>query len=189
MWWARLLNNVISIFDGGTAASTTSFDSIATVTVGAGGSSSITFSSIPSTYTHLQIRFMAKETAVGSGVDGVLLTFNSWSSGYAYHNLYGNGTSAAAQAYTSQTRIAFDAAPQTSNNGWGVGIIDILDYANGNKVKTIRTLAGYDANGSGNIFLNSGSNWTNNNAISSFTLTPQSGNWAQYSSFALYGIK
>ena len=67
-------------------APATNFDSIATVTVGAGGSSSITFSSIPSTYTHLQIRFMAKETAVGSGVDGVLLTFNSWSSGYAYHN-------------------------------------------------------------------------------------------------------
>lgn len=166
-----------------------SYESISTVTVGAGGAASATFSSIPSTYTHLQIRFMGKETAAGSGVDAVLLTFNGWSSGYAYHNLLGNGTAASSSATTSATRIAFDAAPQTSNNGWGVGIIDILDYANTNKVKTIRTLTGYDANGSGNIFLNSGSNWTNNNAISSFTLTPQSGNWAQYSQFELYGIK
>lgn len=34
----------------------TDYDSIATTTVGAGGAASITFSSIPSTYQHLQIR-------------------------------------------------------------------------------------------------------------------------------------
>ena len=60
MWWARLLNNLAAILNDGVTAAATSFDSIATVTVGAGGSSSITFSSIPSTYKHLQIRLLAQ---------------------------------------------------------------------------------------------------------------------------------
>jgi hypothetical protein len=38
---------------------TTSYESIETVTVGSGGSATVlTFSSIPATYTHLQIRVL-----------------------------------------------------------------------------------------------------------------------------------
>jgi hypothetical protein len=67
-------------------------------------------------------------------------------------------------------------------------VIDILDYANTNKYKTTRLINGRDQNGSGFIWFNSGL-WQNTNAITSLTFTAQNGNYAQYSSFALYGIK
>jgi len=80
-------------------------------------------------------------------------------------------------------------------NYFGVGIIDILDYANTNKYKTLRGVLGLslnaaDASGSfGRVNMSSGS-WRNTNAISSITLYPTLGTgFTQYSSFALYGIK
>ena len=55
-----------------------SYESIATVTVGAGGSSSISFTSIPSTYKHLQLRGIINSTKSGaSGADSLELTMNN----------------------------------------------------------------------------------------------------------------
>jgi hypothetical protein len=53
---------ILGILDSGVAASTNSYESIATVTVGSGGASEVEFTSIPSTYTHLQIRALARNT-------------------------------------------------------------------------------------------------------------------------------
>ena len=69
---------------------------------------------------------------------------------------------------------------------FGTFIVDILDYANTNKYKTMRALDGFDANGSGYAVLWSG-NWRSTSAVSTITIT--GGTFAQYSSFALYGIK
>jgi hypothetical protein len=169
----------------------TSFDSIATTTVGSGGANSITFSSIPSTYTHLQIRGIAREKASGDTLYNLMFaTFNSdTGSNYAYHYLRGSGSAAAAGAGTSQTSMSFGGIVQGGNTAsvFGANVIDILDYANTSKYKTVRTLFGYDANGSGYAVLASDL-WQSTSAISSITLTPANG-FAQYSSFALFGIK
>lgn len=157
---------------------TNSYESIATVTVGSGGSSSIDFTSIPSTYKHLQIRAFLK----GTGASNRNLTFNGITSGYFQHRLEGSGTSASAGGYTSQSQIAM---PITGAQ-WGTVIVDILDYTNTNKNKTVRMLGGYDDNGSGFIGLTSGS-VANTAAITSITIAGDT--WQQYSSFALYGIK
>jgi hypothetical protein len=69
---------------------------------------------------------------------------------------------------------------------FGALVIDILDYTNTNKNTTIRSLGGYDANGSGYLQLES-MLWNNTAAINQIVLG--TGGWAQYSSFALYGIK
>jgi hypothetical protein len=63
----------------------------------------------------------------------------------------------------------------------------VLDYGNTNKNKTVKTLAGYDGNGSGEIWFTS-TLWNNTNAITSMTISSNF-NFTQYSSFALYGIK
>jgi hypothetical protein len=67
-------------------------------------------------------------------------------------------------------------------------VLDILDYSNTNKYKTLRALDAGDSNGSGNMEILSNL-WMNTAAITSITLTLDSGNFTQYSSFALYGIK
>jgi hypothetical protein len=160
------------------------YESIATVTVGSGGSASISFTSIPSTYQHLQIRAIGKGATAGGRQ--ILFQLNGdTGSNYNSHHIYGDGASAVAQA------------KGTGTNGWvtywdssqfGAAVMDILDYANTNKNKTTRTLGGYDANGSGFALLRSGL-WMNTAAITSILLFTDSGNFTQHSSFALYGIK
>jgi hypothetical protein len=187
-----IANQIAGLLTGGVAASLTDYESIATVTVGAGGTSSIDFTSITSSYSHLQIRFIAR-TNRATNPDYFNLRFNSDSgANYSAHLLSGNGSAASASAYTTQNQIYLDGgatgAGQLSNN-FAVGVLDILDYSNTNKNKTSRHLLGYDNNGSGVVYLSSG-RWGSNSAISTITLTSGSGSTIQqYSSFALYGIK
>lgn len=165
------------------------FESISTVTVGAGGQSTITFSSIPQTYTHLQIRGIARSN---SGSLGVNLKFNSdAATNYSQHSLEGNGsTASSAGNTTSAPNYMTYMAPSTyTANVFAVGVIDILDYTNINKYKTVKSLAGVDNNGSGVVALLS-ENWRSTNAITTIDLIPQGSNsFVQYSTFALYGIK
>ena len=176
---------------GGAAAAGTAYESIATVTVGAGGSSSVTFSSIPSTYQHLQIRCLARSNRASTR-DALSIRTNGNSADYSYHNLYGNGAAVTSQFVDVEPEIAFnDIAGDSATSGvFGAMIIDVLDYASTTKIKTIRGLGGSDNNGSGIVGLNSGAYYTNTNAITSITLLSYGGTALnQYSSFALYGIK
>lgn len=168
------------------------YDSIASTTVGSGGSSSITFSSIPSGYTHLQLRFVGRSLASAAN-DSILIRYNSDSgTNYVIHRLYGDATgSSGAQGFTSQTyTIAGDmpAATASLSQTVGTSIVDILDYSNTNKNKTTRVLSGRNENGVGYIWLNS-SLWLNTAAISSITVLAANGSLAQYSRASLYGIK
>ena len=168
---------------------TNSFESIATVTVGSGGQSSISFSSIPSTYKHLQIRATARGTRLLSESDTLFAKFNSDTANYYTHGLVGNGAAASAYADNGNpTYFAAITASTATANNFGVAVWDVLDYANTSKYKTIRVLHGYDNNGSGTIRLTS-SLWSSTAAVTSVTIAASSDNIAQYSSFALYGVK
>lgn len=163
---------------------TNSYESIQTVTVST-AVSSITFSSIPSTYKHLQIRGIAKWGTAYTGYSRI--QFNSdTGANYTQHRLEGSGSAASAAGYTGETSsiLGFN-----SDTQWGANVTDILDYTNTNKYTTIRTLGGFDANGSGYIAFSSGL-WLNTAAITSIVLQPSNGvTFVQYSQFALYGIK
>ena len=193
---------ILGVIDSGKSGHlvTNNYSSISTVTVGSGGASSITFSSLPSTYTHLQIRMFVQETRSDYGIAGGLMTFNSdTGSNYTYHKLQSNGSIVYADNGTSQSSTWFSDGNFGTNQGpggltFGVGILDVLDYANTNKYKTTRCLTGVDLNGTvlsvgGRVGLFSGL-WMNTSAITSLTITPESAtNFRQYSSFALYGVK
>ena len=196
MWQAALLNIIAGTFSVGVTPSTNSYASIATSTVGSGGSSEIEFASIPSTYEHLQIRVMAKLTdssGVG-GYAGVRFNSDASSANYTFHRLKGDGSSASAYGSGTGTFDWIVNERITSSHSnfdteeHGVLIIDILDYRNTNKYKTVRNLGGYDSNGTGEILLTSGL-WLNTAAITNIKLLPSTTDFAQYSSFALYGIK
>ena len=152
--------------------------------------SSIVFSDIPSSYTHLELRGIARVT--GSSNEAVLLRFNSDSgSNYAEHHLVGNGSSAVAGANSSYANGAmyWGMGVPFAANTFGANVTTILDYANTSKYKTVRSFDGFDANGSGGIELVS-SLWQSTSAITSITLIPNSSvSFAQYTHFALYGIR
>jgi len=184
---APILGIMASQISGHLWAPSGAYDSIATVTVGAGGTSYAEFTSIPSTYQHLQIRAIVRSSS--GGYAGV--TFNSdTGNNYASHELYGNGSSASAGAYTTRADIPLmPSATSSAASTFTALIIDVLDYANTSKYKTLRSLEGWDANGSGYVELQSGL-WQSTSAISTLRITCAYGqSWQQYSSFALYGIK
>jgi hypothetical protein len=101
--------------------------------------------------------------------------------------MYGDGSSVGASATTSTTALV----PMTMGNSSNpmVFICDVLDYQSTSKNKTIRSLGGTDRNGSGYVTFYSGLWFKTPEAISTITLTTAAGNFNQYSSFALYGIK
>ena len=167
-----------------------SYESIATAN-GTGSSGVITFSSIPSTYKHLQIRAIARSTFADTNTYPNI-TFNSdTASNYSWHILDGNGSAASAGAGATQTSAGVPTftAGSSAASIFGAMIMDVLDYADTNKYKTIRYLGGHDQNGSGILRYGSGS-WRSTTAISTITFTAIGGaNWATNTTFALYGIK
>lgn len=169
-----------------------SFESLQTVTVGAGGQSSISFTSIPSTYKHLQIRLIGRIDRAGEASDFFTIRYNSdTGSNYIWHALEGSGSTTYGESGTGTSLPRNgDIAGITAASGiFGVGIIDILDYTNTNKFKTTRSLTGRDANGSGWVWFGS-SLWKNSAAINTITIIPTYGTgFQQYTQFALYGIR
>lgn len=158
------------------------------ITVGPAGASSVSFTNIPGTYSHLQIRGIFRATS--SGTTPLIRLNSDTGSNYAWHRLQGNGTAASAQGYSSQTNVQFLASLglPSATSTFGAVIIDILDYANTNKFKTLRILDGADLNGSGNIELTSGL-WQSTSAMTAFSIACDVNSFAQYSQFALYAVK
>jgi hypothetical protein len=169
---------------------------IATVTIGSGGTTPVTFTSIPTYYTHLQLRCLVRSAGTSADRDSFQFIFNGdTSTNYSDHRITGDGSSVAASVRTNSTTILL---PEISSNGYTSNIftsviVDILDYTDTNKYKTVRSLGGFDSNGigieKGAIRLGSGA-WRSTSAITSITITTGGGrNMVQYSTFSLYGIK
>jgi hypothetical protein len=165
------------------------FESIATVTVGSGGAASVEFTSISGSYQHLQVRYVTR--CAGSTGNRVNLNINGDTTNSAYwHSLYGTGSSAA--AYTISTAyIQVGSMPVSTDTAsvFGVGVIDILDYASASKNRVVRSFAGHDLNGSGLVLINSGARY-NTDAVTSLKFTTNTAqDFAQHTTFALYGVK
>lgn len=186
-----MLNIVSSVLDIAAPVSTNSYESIATTTLSS-SAATITFSSIPSTYTHLQVRGIARDTSAGTTEIDIIMRYNGDSgTNYAFHYLYGNGsaTGATGLGTRSDPRAGLAVNNGALANTFGVVVADILDYKNTNKYKTTRVLAGTDRNGAGTVVVESNL-WNNTAAITQIDLTVSGGSsFATYSSFALYGIK
>ncbi len=168
-----------------------SYESIASAS-GTGSSATITFSSIPSTYVALQVRFLGRTTSASTSQQNLFLRFNGVSSAsYARHYLQGDGSAVSASGSSGDTEIL---AGQVINDGeaanrMSVSIIDIHNYASTTQNKTVRTFDGTEKNGSGLIWLRSGL-FVNTSAITSLSLITSNGNaFTTSTQVALYGIK
>ena len=175
-----------SMLAGNDAYVPPSFDSIASAN-GTGSSTTITFSSIPSTYKHLQIRYSMTGVTDGSLM---IMRFNGDSgSNYGRHYLYADVTSGVSAGGSASTTSIFAQSGGADATQPTVGIIDIHDYANTTRYKTSRSIAGKDMNGgAGWLELDSGV-WMNTSAITSISIIQASFNYSTSSTFALYGIR
>ena len=186
-----ILGTVASQFSG---KSFSSFESIETITITTNGTTSIEFTSIPQTFTHLQIRGIGRSSspAGGGAANELHIQFNSdTNSNYSSHELNANGTERQEYAVTSTSGPRFSIGfPRNGNtaNAYGMLVSDILDYTNTNKYKVVKTLMGFETNGAGNVGLHSVM-WRSTSAITSIKLKSEDNGFIQYSSYALYGIK
>jgi hypothetical protein len=161
---------------------------IAGSTVGVGGTANFEFNNIPQNFTHLQLRVFGRST-LNATVDNLSMYFNNdTGSNYSTHYLSGSGAgSFGSSGFTSQPRFYIPSLyPAATTGQFASSIIDILDYSNTNKNKTVRILTGFDANGSGTIALVSGL-WMSTAAITRFN-AETSANIIAGSRFDLYGI-
>jgi hypothetical protein len=166
------------------------YDALATVTVPSGGLSSVDFAGIPTGYKHLQVRGIIRSTATGSDANARLRFNSDTGTNYRFHYLGGNGSVVYAgdSGPVSFAYAGLSSAASSTAGVMGAQVIDILDYASISKNKTVRSLNGLDNNGSNFVELDS-SLWLSTSAITSLSIFFTSGNLAQYSQFALYGVK
>jgi hypothetical protein len=171
-----------------------SYDAIGTAVVGAGGQTTVTFTSIPQTYKHLQLRGIGRSTRAISG-ESAWLYFNNdtGTNSYSVHGISGNGSAASAYGIPTPNGGGVQGGlipgSTATTDCFGGFVIDILDYTNTNKHTTTRSLTGQDLNGSGTMRLIS-SLWMNTAAVTSIKIDTQGGgDFVRYTQFDLYGIK
>lgn len=185
-----------SLLAGNTAYYPGDYESIASVTVVGSSTGNITFSSIPQTYQHLQLRIYARTTRPAVVIDNLWCQVNgSTNSGeYGYHIFYGDGTttSFAGTATGSVSAVPMGAFPgDAANNGFGMSVIDIVDYTSTAKWKHFRGIGGFDVNTAQTARVNRFSwTWESLSAITSLSIDDQSGyNFSAGTYIGLYGIK
>lgn len=158
----------------------------------ASSASSVTFSSIPSDFKHLQIRMAHRNTRTGSGNGLMVLEFNGdTGANYSMHELVGNGSTVTSNATfaVDQNFMGLAFSPEASNttSAFAGTVVDILDYSNTSKNKTVRSLGGVAAS-TNRISLISG-HWRNTSAVTSINMYVFSGSLLTGSRFSLYGIR
>ncbi len=162
------------------------FELIASSTVGAGGAASISFSTIPATFTDLVIKLSGRSSDAATSA-GVVMQFNGSSSSLTYRLLEGSGTAAASYNGTTGRIGVTDAAGSTAST-FGSLEVYIPNYA-GSTNKSSSTDSVQETNGTTAYADLSANLWSNTAVITSIALTLQAGNFVQYTTAYLYGVK
>jgi hypothetical protein len=160
---------------------------IASNTVGAGGVASVTFSSIPATYTDLVVKISGRSARAAQQADNLFITFNGVTTGYTTRNIMGNGTSASSASYAVRYAAnSVDAAGSTANT-FSSHEIYIPNYtSSNNKSYSVDSVSENNATAAqSDLFAGL---WSNTAAITSIALQPEVSTWVQHSTFTLYGI-
>ena len=162
------------------------------ITVGAAGASSVTFTSIPQTYTDLQILVSARSTRTSDFRDELFIRFNSDSgNNYSVRDLNGSGSTAGTSSSLTTNYLKRGTTPtdNATASTFSNNTIYIPNYTGSNQ-KSVSTEEVTENNSATNNYLDLRAGlWTGTSAITSISLTPEVGpNFAQYSTFYLYGI-
>jgi hypothetical protein len=156
-----------------------------TVTVGAGGSTTITFSSIPATYTDLILKFSLRLRDYTT-LDYGFIQLNSTAG--SVRTLITSGSSATSYSVTDSLRIDYVTGSGYTANSFTSGELYIPNYTS-STAKTVSLDHVEERNDSTAYSqLAAGLFSTVTSAVTSVTISGAANNFAQYSSASLYGI-
>jgi len=164
----------------------TTYTLIDKATVGSGGVSSVTFSSIPQTYTDLKVVISARGST--SGVDPTgYISFNGSTSTFTFKWLYGTGSAAGSTSGSTGQNWDYNGSTSTAST-FGNAEIYIPNYtSSNNKSFSIDTVQENNATYGSEIM--GAALWSTGSAITTIAFSPQSGTFNEFSTFYLYGIK
>jgi hypothetical protein len=170
----------------------TTYEAIATVTVGSGGAANIEFTSIPATFTDLAVKTSLRtDGSSANGWQSIALTFNNSTSSYSGILLIGRGDLSPASITSATSSIEFAAyssdAAATANT-FGSNEIYIPNYTSSNN-KSVSSDVANENNAARALAGLVAGLWSNSAAITSVKLVPNSGSFVQHSTATLYGIK
>ena len=154
-------------------------------TVGSGGASSVTFNNINQLYTDLEIR-MSVRTTTSAASEALLVSFNGSTSNFS--GIYLTGSGSATYSGTFPRFAGWADASTATSSVFGSTSLYIPNYtSSNNKPYTFDSVDENNATAA-DQGLHAGL-WSDTSAITSITLTGNSGgNFAQYSTFELYGV-
>lgn len=161
-------------------ASAPTYTPIATNTLGS-STATVTFSSIPGTYTDLIL--VTSGTVAGTGENGNSIILNGdTGSNYSVTNLYGvNGTTTGSNRQSSQT---FMQIGRTSTSSQSISIVNFMNYSN---TTTYKTAIGR-ANDLPYFTMATAGLWRSTSAITSIAISNLNGNFNTGATFTLYGV-
>jgi hypothetical protein len=166
----------------------TTYEAIATVTVGSGGASSISFSSIPATYTDLLVKISARSDYAAT-ISRARLQLNSSTTGYTTKLVYGDGSGTSSASSTDYITYFYSTGANATSSVFSNTEIYLPNYAGSNN-KSSSSDSVTENNATSAFASLAAGLLTNTAAISSLTITDgNSGNFVQYSTATLYGIK
>lgn len=158
---------------------------IASNTVGSGGAASVTFSSIPSTYTDLVVKLSLRN---GTNADNSLgMSFNASSANFTSKYIQGSGSAAYSFSRSDYFQLAIVNESSSTANTFASADVYIPNYRSSNYKSFSIDTATENNSSSANMELVAGL-WSNTAAITSITFTAGAGSFAQYSTATLYGI-
>ena len=160
----------------------TTFIKIASVTVGSGGAASMDFTSIPSTYTDLCLMLSARSSRANTN-DTLTLQLNS--TNITGRRIYGDGSTPASDTVP---QILPPAGTSTSNT-FGSTTFYIPNYASTSQYKSVSIDDTMENNATASYMDLIAGIYSSNSAVTSITLDVDNGNFVQYSTATLYGIK
>jgi hypothetical protein len=156
-----------------------------------GSVASIGFSSIPSTYTDLCIKLSLRSSNTTGTYDPVKININSNGTNMLVRDIYGTSSSAGSEAPGSPDNVIISYTSNANNTANTFGNLEIYipNYANASYTKSMSADGISETNGSGSILVLTSGLWNSTSAINEITVFPYSGNFVQYSTAYLYGIK
>lgn len=160
------------------------YEPIATTTLGS-AASSITFNSIPGTYTDLRLVIVSLNSS--NNQDGKLTFNNDTATNYSTTHLYGDGSSAGTYRETTVAYMTIFSLSNIVSSGASMAQVDIFNYA-GSTNKTALIQTANDKNGSGSVARSVGL-WRSTSAITRLDLALTAGNYNSGTTATLYGIK
>ena len=151
---------------------------------------SVTFSGIPATYEHLQLRISVRSVYGGTGGDYFYVRLNGETSGSNQDQklIIANTSSISVLSASGHIQVRRIPTAGLPAPRYASVLVECLDYANTNKKPVVSLMSGTSGTDMNRLSFGSGMITNSNAAVDSISFIAANGSMTRGSSFTLYGL-